>query len=60
MKLNCSEALGFLLRTLAEQTDAVVGKFRASSPFVEATAAKVFFKTNGLVTNTYGYLWTEP
>lgn len=60
MNLNCSETLGFQLRTLAEQRDAEIRKFTVSNPFVEANAAKVFLKTNGLVTNKYGYPWKEP
>lgn len=55
MKLNCSETLGFQLRTLAEQRDAEVGRFVVSDPFVEANTAEVLLKTNGLANKKYGY-----
>lgn len=60
MKLNCSETLGFELRTLVEQRDAEVRRFGVSDLSVEATAAEVFLKKVGPVTNKYGYQWREP
>lgn len=50
MKPNCSETLGFELRTLAEKRDAEVAKF----------GAQTLTRTDGLLTNTGESLNINP